>query len=211
MRELPDPRGASPFADPPDELFLDVYGTAEYHPGAELGRTRLLTLTRAQARRGGDVDAPGAGPAHGDTLSSLIGHFVPELAAPDEADGLEPVMRGPLRDVGRHVAGAVRVVESLAELMTEQVVRHVFLKQFRDAAQGDRAVLQQIVEARSSVVPGTLKWRRLRGEFSLAIESLASQPLEADLGMVREQDIRHGFAAQFGFRMEPGEIRWPKA
>lgn len=205
MRQLEDPRGASPFADPPDELFLDVYGTPEYHPGAELGRTRLLTLTRGEPRRGGGADDAGG---HGETLGGLVRHYVPALGgeAP-EAD--EPVTRGGLRTLGRRAAGVARVAETLVELMSEQVVRHVFLKQFRDAQYGDRAVLQQVVETRSSVVPGTLRWRRLHGEYALSVTSLASQPLGPDLGLPPEQVITRGFAAEFGFRMDPGEVRWP--
>jgi hypothetical protein len=99
---------------------------------------------------------------------------------------------------------------ALADLLSGQVVRHVFLKQIRDAEHGELAALQQVVEARSSVLPGSsLRWRRLRGSYELAIEQLASHPLADDLGLASEHTVSVAFAAEFGFRMEPGVIRWP--
>ncbi len=88
-------------------------------------------------------------------------------------------------------------------------MRQVFLKQVRDAQRGELAALQQLVEARSSVTPGSLRWRRLRGVYDLTVEQLASHPLEAELGLASEQTVRLAFAAEFGFRMEPGVVRWP--
>jgi hypothetical protein len=98
---------------------------------------------------------------------------------------------------------------TLAELLSEQVVRHVFLKQFRDAERGELAALQQVVEARSSVSPGSLRWRRLRGSYELSVNQLASHPLEDELGLAPQQVVRLSFAAEFGFRMEAGVVRWP--
>ena len=85
----------------------------------------------------------------------------------------------------------------------------MFLKQIRDAERGELAVLQQVVEARSRVTPGSLQWRRLRGAYELSMHSLASHPLEDELGLAPEQTIKLAFAAEFGFRMEPGVVRWP--
>ena len=97
----------------------------------------------------------------------------------------------------------------MSEVVREQIVRQVFLKQIRDAEDGGRAALQQVVEARSSVTPGSLRWRRLRGSYDLTVETLASHPLQDDLGLVPQQTIRWAFAAEFGFRMDSGAVRWP--
>jgi hypothetical protein len=88
-------------------------------------------------------------------------------------------------------------------------VRHVFLKQIRDAEHGELAALQQVVEARSSVTPGSLRWRRLQGPYELSVTPLESHPLEDELGLVSRQTIKLAFAAEFGFGMEPGVVRWP--
>ena len=90
------------------------------------------------------------------------------------------------------------------------MTRLVFLKQIRDAEHGELAALQQVVEARSSVLPGSLRWRRLRGAYELSMNRLASHPLGDELGLAPEQTVRLAFAAEFGFRMEPGVVRWPR-
>ena len=41
------------------------------------------------------------------------------------------------------------------------------------------------------------------------MHSLASHPLEYELGLAPEETIKLAFAAEFGFRMEPGVERWP--
>jgi hypothetical protein len=208
MTRLGDPRG-EPHGrppDPPESLMLDVYGTAEYGPGSELQRQRLLTIHRLPARRGAPSETRPEAAAEGDDLASLVAHFISEL---DATVDLEPArrsfdaVRAPLR--AARARGA-----ALADLLSGQVVRHVFLKQIRDAERGELAALQQVVEARSSVLPGSsLRWRRLRGSYELSINQLASHPLADDLGLASEHAISLGFAAEFGFRMEPGVIRWP--
>jgi hypothetical protein len=210
MRRLDDPRaaGGAPTGDPPEELVLDVYGAADYEAGAELGRRRLLTVRRSGPQRGGRAGAGDAGAgqagAEGTDLASLVGHFMSELDPSSGPELGEPVRRSP-----RPVAAARARVGVLADLVGEQAVRHVFLKQFRDAEDGERAVLQQVVEARSSVTPGSLRWRRLRGAYDLSVAQLASHPLQDELGLAPEQTIRWAFVSEFGFRMEPGVVRWP--
>lgn len=210
MLRLEDPRrdlGAR-LPDPPDSLALDVYGAAEYGVGAEVGRRRLITIRRRSARRGGDPVAGGDAGAEGPDLASLVGHFMSEL----DPDG-ELALAGPARrslGAARRPLGAARArAGALAELISAQVVRHVFLKQIRDAEHGELAALQQVIEARSSVLPGSLRWRRLAGAYELGVDRLDSHPLEAELGLVYDQTVRLAFVAEFGFRMEPGVVRWP--
>jgi uncharacterized protein with NAD-binding domain and iron-sulfur cluster len=208
MPRLGDPRGGPQGRppDPPESLMLDVYGAAEYGPGSELRRQRLLTITRRPTRRG---DPIGSGPgvaAEGDDLASLVVHFISEL---DPAVNVEPTRRS-LDAVRAPLRAARARGAALADLLSGQVVRHVFLKQIRDAERGELAALQQVVEARSSVLPGSsLRWRRLRGSFELSINQLASHPLADDLGLASEHTVSRAFAAEFGFRMEPGVVRWP--
>jgi hypothetical protein len=38
---------------------------------------------------------------------------------------------------------------------------------------------------------------------------MESHPLHDELGLPSEQSIALAFAAEFGFRMEPGVVRWP--
>jgi hypothetical protein len=143
-------------------------------------------------------------------LSSLAAHFTSELDPSSDLEPMPPDRRS--RRLSRPRLQAIRTRRAtLAELLSEQVVRHVLLKQFRDAEHGELAALQQIVEARSSVSPGTLRWRRLRGSYELSVTQLESHPLGDELGLAPEQSVRLAFAAEFGFRMEPGVVRWPCA
>jgi len=196
MRNLGDPRsgaGSGVAPDPPEELHLDVYGTRDYAPSAVLGRQRLLTVRHT----GGAAGYAGGGGAF-----SRAAAQVAELAAL-----LDPFRPG---GVERRLAGVRAMAGGVRELMAEQVVHHVFLKQVRDVADGEQAALQQVVEARSSVTPRSLRWRRLSGAYELAVEPLDSQPLYDDLGLEPTQTTRLAFAAEFGFRMEPGEVVWPR-
>ena len=210
MPRLGDPRGREDarLPDPPESLAVDVHGVLEYSRSAEMGRRRLITMRRRGPRRGGLADAEPTTPIEGDSLSSLVGHFLGELGgSPGPSAGAPTRSAGAVRSP-MHAARARTA--TLAELLAEQVVRHVFLKQIRDAEQGDLAVVQQVIEARSSVLPGSLRWRRLRGSYELSVERLASHPLEEELGLSGQQTVRLAFAAEFGFRMEPGVVRWPR-
>jgi uncharacterized protein with NAD-binding domain and iron-sulfur cluster len=212
MPRLDDPRhgaGSRP-PDPPESLVLDVYGAAEYGPASEVSRQRLLTLHARGARRGSSGHRGPEALAEGVDLFSLAAHLVSELEPSSALETAEPARRS-LGSIRRPI-GAIRTrAGTLAELLSEQMVRHVFLKQIRDAEDGELAALQQIVEARSSVSPGSLRWRRLRRSYELSVDRLASHPLEDELGLALEQTIRLAFVAEFGFRMEPGSVRWPPA
>ena len=132
------------------------------------------------------------------------------LSGPGRLDLARPARRS-LGPVGPALAAARARTKTLSELLSEQLVRLVFLKQIRDAEHGEFAALQQVVEARSSVSPGSLSWRRLRGTYALSVDALASHPIENDLGMALDQTIRVAFVSEFGFRMEAGTVRWPTA
>jgi uncharacterized protein with NAD-binding domain and iron-sulfur cluster len=209
MRRLPDPRGPDDdLPDPPESLVLDVYGAAEYGPSAELGRQRLITIARRGARRGGGSGRGGDGATGGSDLTSLARWLFSEVELVVQPELDEPVRRG-IGPLPRPLATARTRSSTLAELLSKQVVRHVFLKQIRDAERGELAIIQQVIEARSSVTPGSLRWRRLGGGYELEINELASHPLHEELGLAGFQTVRLAFVTEFGFRMEPGVVRWP--
>jgi hypothetical protein len=82
--------------------------------------------------------------------------------------------------------------------------RHVLLKQFRDAERPDRAAMQQVVEAVSRIDPRSPQRWRLTGPRELEVSSGTGQPLMSTLGLAATQTVPWGFAAEFGFRLEPG-------
>jgi hypothetical protein len=132
MTRLGDPRGEAHGRppDPPESLMLDVYGAAEYGPGSELHRQRLLTIRRRPARRGAPAETRPENTAEGDDLASLVAHFISEL---DPTVDLEPARRS-LDAVRAPLRAARARGAALADLLSGQVVRHVFLKQIRDAS-----------------------------------------------------------------------------
>jgi uncharacterized protein with NAD-binding domain and iron-sulfur cluster len=217
MRRLGDPRMPvehrveSGAPDPPAELVLDVYGAPEYDAGSELSRHRLITIRGpAGVRRGLPPDEYRDPHGEGVDLQSLVGYVISELD-PTSAPQLGAAAHRSLERVQRRLGGFTSRVTTMSELLSEQVVRLVFLKQVRDAEHGDLAALQQVVEARSSVTPGSLRWRRLRGSYELSVNPLASHPLEDELGLRPDQTITLAFGAEFGFRMDAGTVRWPSA
>jgi uncharacterized protein with NAD-binding domain and iron-sulfur cluster len=211
MPRLGDPRAGGPQAverscpDPPAELGLDVYGVAEYGVGSEVSRRRLLTIRARGPRRGGPTS--GAAQTHeGADLGSLVTHCISELD-PEWRD--RPAVTRSAQQPRRRLAGMSGHARVIAALLSEQAIRLAFLKQIRDAARGEFAALQQIVEARSTVTPESMRWRKLRGAYDLDVNPLASQPVLDELGLPPSQTITRAFVAEFGFRMEPGTIRWP--
>jgi uncharacterized protein with NAD-binding domain and iron-sulfur cluster len=222
IRDVGDPRGRgradaserSGPPDPPAELALDVHGAADFSRDAVLGRNRLITVRRASRTRDGGKQGQGMpgpdaseGSAAGDDLASLLRSCLSSLDPGGPERIPYPTQRSAIDR--RRIAAARSHLAVLAELAAEQALRHVFLKQVRDAGDGERAALQQVVEARSRVTPGSLRWRRLRDTYEISISQLASHPLQDELGLAPEQKISLAFAAEFGFRMETGVVRWP--
>jgi hypothetical protein len=210
MKRLDDPRDGSGDRppDPPESMALDVYGTAQYGASSQLGRQRLITIRRRSASRGGPERQDSSATAEGDDLQSLLAMVMSEVEGSPDVAIFGPASRS--AGVGPGVAAAVRARGAAwGELLSRQVVRHVFLKQIRDAERGELAVLQQVVEARSSVDAGSLRWRRLRGTYGLSVERLDTHPLEDELGLAGDQTVHLAFVSEFGFRMEPGVVKWP--
>jgi hypothetical protein len=100
------------------------------------------------------------------------------------------------------------LVLQLFDFLTHREVPLVFLKQFRDVNQGDRACYQAIVEA-----PATLLSFRgggaLRGKYLLQIKSLDTFPLVRDLGLkASKQEAIGAWYTEFDFVMGTGREVW---
>jgi len=89
----------------------------------------------------------------------------------------------------------------------------VFLKQFRDVADGRMACYQAIVEAPNRMTHGPIDAGLLHGDWELAIEQFATVRLIDRLGLrVRASDGKvrsvFDFWIKFAFTAEPGRVVW---
>ena len=102
-----------------------------------------------------------------------------------------------------HVAGdgVDAMMEFIAKEIFRPQVQMVFLKQFRDAANGARACYQAIVEGAGSITE--FKGGLPLGEFDVLINPLDSHPVCGELGL--EARLRaHGFFIEFSFDILAG-------
>ncbi len=89
-------------------------------------------------------------------------------------------------------------------LLTEPTM--VFLKQFRDVADGHRACYQAIVEAPSRLVD-LRQAGVLAGEYRVTISQYASHPILDEIGLEAQSALR-GWYVDFDFDMEIGKEVW---
>lgn len=140
----------------------------------------------------------------------------PAGAAPAEPPAVHADLRAVLREAwsALRADGASLPVPSLSMLfdLFEELVKAelpcVFLKQFRDAADGSRACYQAIVEQPIR----TTAFRRgglLPGRYALTLESFPSHPIAEDLGLTPERcrELR-GIWLDYDFTMEAGKTIW---
>lgn len=110
--------------------------------------------------------------------------------------------------LAEHIATAVadEAMEFAVKDLFQPKVEMVFLKQFRDAASGESACYQAIIQGASAVTDfagGAL----LDGLFDIAIHSYDSHPIAADLGLESSYNVP-GFRMDFSFDILPGRELW---
>lgn len=180
-----------------DALVLPAPGA----PGAPDARWQWRRLVTA-ARRGGGFPAPvrelASFAALGRAVASAIARQIGSHALPAPTLDL-------LRSAWRDVAGLE--------------VPMVFLKQFRDAADGTMACYQAIVEAANRVTDDPIEAGVLPGDWELAIAQFADVRVIDHLGLRVRPGEGAGdgagvvpaalhFWVKFGFVAEPGRVVW---
>jgi hypothetical protein len=112
-----------------------------------------------------------------------------------------------LGGAGRTLPG-VGLLEELLQFFTHREVPLVFLRQFRDVADGRRACYQAVVEALTRV----LHFRhagRLAGEYRLTLNALDSHPIARELGLSGQgQEALGAWYVDFDFILENGRELW---
>lgn len=109
---------------------------------------------------------------------------------------------------GPAILPGLNLAEDILKLLSHEAVPGVFLKQFRDAADGRLACYQAILEASSSVtrLHGA---GLLTGSFTATVAEFASHPVCSDLGLAGPAvEAEFPFWANFDFDIGQGAEIW---
>jgi len=166
---------------PSGTLTVDLFATKTFGADTEEQRNRLLTLTPV-----GEHDSP---------ILAAIGSLA------DAARALHAYLATAL---GGWHAGAGFAVESLGDLLEERVPQ-LFLKQFRDVADGRNACYQAITEAMGEVTRFDALPQMV--EFDMVLEPLDSSPIASDFGLAAQQRVR-GVQLTYDMTIQPGRVLW---
>ena len=84
-------------------------------------------------------------------------------------------------------------------------VPQLFLKQFRDVADGTRACYQAITQTLGEVT----RFDSLPHltEYAMVLENLASSPVASDFGIAPQQTVL-GAAFEYDMTIQPGQVLW---
>ncbi len=91
---------------------------------------------------------------------------------------------------------------------TQLKVPMVFLKQFRDIRDGDKACYQAIVEATATLEKFHSGFPYLRQKFEVSIENFDSHPIVTELGLKLTQTAQLAFWLNFDFSFGNGTEIW---
>lgn len=109
---------------------------------------------------------------------------------------------------GKWVVPGFNFMLDLIELAKKEEVPGVFLKQFRDAADGTRACYQAVIEA-GSFVNAFHKGGLLAGSYEATVYEYQSHPLASDLGIAPgPQRLEFPFWVNFDFTIGAGREVW---
>lgn len=109
---------------------------------------------------------------------------------------------------GQWIVPGLDLIVDILRLVTKEEVPGVFLKQFRDAADGTRACYQAIIEA-GSFVTSFHSGGLLTGTYTATIADYDSHPLASDLGLAAGPvPLELAFEANFDFTVRGGREVW---
>jgi uncharacterized protein with NAD-binding domain and iron-sulfur cluster len=179
------------------EFSIDALVAPEAGPaGAPTARWQWRRLVTA-ARRGGGA----------------WGELVGEVRSIGELG--RAVMAAIARELGGDAvpAPSLALLRSILRSTLALEVPMVFLKQFRDVADGNMACYQAIIESPNRMTHDPVQAGILHGDWDLAIEQFATVRLVDRLGLrVRPGDgkvpVAFHFWVKFAFSAEPGQVIW---
>jgi hypothetical protein len=169
----------------PALVTVDTLAIEHFDPEAEARERRLFELRRADAGHVGD----------------------PHQTWHEVGEVLEDFAHALFGSGGLSLPGP-GLLEQLLDFVTHREVPLVFLRQFRDVADGQRACYQAVVEAPARV----RQFRhagRLPGEYRLTVNALDSHPIARELGLAGpDQEALGAWYVDFDFILENGRELW---
>ena len=173
---LPDDKGNAE-----GSLTVDLFATQTFGRDSQQQRQRLLTLSGAQEEASG--------------VLAKLGSFA------DAAKAL-------WHHVGTHGSGWHNSLELDLEILGDALHRRVpqlFLKQFRDVHDGNRACYQAITEAVGEVTRFDAFPHLVT--FDMKLDHLDSSPVAQDFGIAATQRVR-GVRIEYDMTIMPGRVLW---
>ncbi|MDL2352413.1 MAG: NAD(P)-binding protein [Pseudomonadota bacterium] len=162
-------------------LTVDLFATKAFGADSEEKYQRLLTLTPT-------LSQPSPLTKAAKTFAGGAQELYHLLAADD-----------------RDWHTSLRLTEGvLADLLKEQIPQ-LFLKQFRDIADGTRACYQAITQANGQVT--RFDSAPQMTEYAMNLEHLASSPVAADFGIAAQQTVL-GAEFEYDMTIQPGQVLW---
>jgi hypothetical protein len=158
----------------------DVYGCPSFTPTAQWGQQRLITLRRSAGAA--------AGPALG-------------LPWPDPmaaARNLAAAMQA--------AASGVTLAPAMFDDFLTGSLPQIFLKQFRDIADGTRACYQAVTLARYKVT--RLIGVSFEDRYAIDLQALDSTPVAAALGLTPATETGLGVRVEMDMQLENGRVLW---
>jgi uncharacterized protein with NAD-binding domain and iron-sulfur cluster len=164
-----------------DALTVDLFATQTFGTGSQEQKHRLLTLTPVGQEPSPTLKSIGS---FRDAARALHVHLTPAIE--------------------RWHPGLDFSTNSILDLPDERVPQ-LFLKQFRDIADGRNACYQAITETMGQVtrldaVPHLV-------EFDMVLEPLDSSPIASDFGLVPQQRVQ-GVQITYDMIIHPGQVLW---
>jgi Acetoacetate decarboxylase (ADC) len=172
-------------ATDPAVITVDALALERFDPDAQARVQRLLELRR--------TDDPTLGEPH---------HTWDQVE-----EAFEDFLHVLLGNGGVSLPGFGLLVQAF-QFIAQREVPLLFLRQFRDVADGRRACYQAVIEALTRVLHFR-KAGKLPGEYRLTLQALDSHPIARELGLSAQgQDALGAWYVDFDFILENGRELW---
>ncbi|MBY6014211.1 NAD(P)-binding protein [Qipengyuania gaetbuli] len=162
-------------------LSVDLFATKAFGKGAQQARHRLLTLSSPGEEDSGILGKVGS---FGEAAKALFHHLGARKGGWHNSLGLD--------------------LEIIGDALYRRVPQ-LFLKQFRDVHDGNRACYQAITEAMGEVTKFDAFPKLVT--FDMGLDHLDSSPVASDFGIAPRQKVR-GVRIAYDMTILPGRVLW---